>query len=188
MEPHRVSILKSYTISHQQQKIPIPDDLIVEDEHGDAYLKMVASHYAIVRLVCPCQKKDMGKNPSLASAPRFQEFCKLVDQEIKKKIAGPEPEEKKLFDDSKNKKRKRSPVEQLPDSLVVQATLTDGSEVQCLGFPGSRYLKTPAVLLQPDNLESLLVFLREDCDDCKHAEKRSYVASGKYAKDKKTQE
>ena len=141
--------------------VTLPSDLVVQDGEQH-FLKILGSHRAICKLVCPCTSKTI-KNMSIAGSANLKTLLELLLKEFSPKQSqdtGPD-----LFDDKKepqkvNKKRKLSAI--LPCTTKT-VTLPNGKEA-C--FMMSTLKSTPAVLLQEPDLANLVEYLAEDCDSC----------------------
>ena len=176
---HDFSIEKIFQVKHKGHVVTLPSDLVVQDGEQH-FLKILGSHRAICKLVCPCTSKTI-KNMSIAGSANLKTLLELLLKEFSPKQSqdtGPD-----LFDDKKepqkvNKKRKLSAI--LPCTTKT-VTLPNGKEA-C--FMMSSLKSTPAVLLQEPDLANLVEYLAEDCDSCACSGRRGYHATGKYAKPK----
>ena len=143
--------------------VQIPDDLLVEDLEGKTYLKLRPTSQHIAKLIC----NDCPKNASLSSFPRLLE----LKQKRNDKLVSLKTSES---DEQPAKKKKLA--EQV---LEVEV---DGCACQIL-VPGKRAAQSDlAVALDADQLNAVLGYLEQDCDQLKHTMKRKYEASGRYRK------
>lgn len=176
-----VEVKQLTSISWKGTSVVVPEELVLDNDEGNTFLKLRPSHHVITKLICPDSKK---KNLSLSSGTKMNALLSLVHSEtLDKKSAENSKQEgaEDLFQQDAprpKKKQKKAAVEAPSHSVVV--TLPNGGSLSVM-WPPSKHADV-CILLEDSNLERCFEFLESDCSECESTAKRTYSKSGKFSK------
>ena len=153
--------------------VTLPSDLVVQDGEQH-FLKILGSHRAVCKLVCPCTSKTIKKHV-------HRRQCQLEDlARVALERVQPQAEPgyrtrlvRRQEGATRRSTRKRKLSAILPCTTKT-VTLPSGKEA-C--FMMSSLKSAPAVLLQEPDLANLVEYLAEDCDSCACSGRRGYHAT-----------